>query len=114
MIVMARMPDSVKATLSHRLEEGLYLSARTHEAGYEALPQFDGVFPAPLSAVAPINETEGHVWIAAPNGTAEQRIVTIAESRDEVLISAGLNVGDEVITEPPAELVGGTLVEPIR
>jgi hypothetical protein len=79
-----------------------------------ARKRFDGVFPTPLSAVAPTSETEGHVWIAAPNGTAEMRTVTIAESRDEVLISAGLNVGDEVIVEPPRELAPGTLVEPIR
>jgi multidrug efflux pump subunit AcrA (membrane-fusion protein) len=79
-----------------------------------ARKRFDGVFPTPLSAVAPTSETEGHVWIAAPNGTAEVRTVTIAESRDEVLISSGLNVGDEVIVEPPHDVVSGTLVEPIR
>jgi hypothetical protein len=79
-----------------------------------ARKRYDGVFPTPLTAVAPTSENEGLVWIAAPNGTAEQRTVKIAESRDEVLISSGLNVGDEVITEPPHELTPGTLVEPIR
>jgi hypothetical protein len=79
-----------------------------------ARKRYDGVFPAPLSAVAPTTESEGHVWLAAPNGTAEMRTVKIAESRDEVLIEQGLNVGDEVIVEPPRELVQGTLVEPIR
>jgi multidrug efflux pump subunit AcrA (membrane-fusion protein) len=79
-----------------------------------ARKRYDGVFPTPLSAVAPVSENEGHLWIAAPNGTAELRTVKIAESRDEVLVSQGLNVGDEVIVEPPHEMVQGSLVEPIR
>jgi hypothetical protein len=79
-----------------------------------ARKRFDAVFPLPLSAVAVQTDTEAKVWIAAPNGKAEQRTVTVAEARDEVLVSQGLNVGDEVIAEPPSDLVPGTPVEPIR
>jgi multidrug efflux pump subunit AcrA (membrane-fusion protein) len=76
--------------------------------------RFDGVFPVALTAIANATETGGEVWIAAPNGTAEKRSVTVAESRDEALVSQGLNVGDEVIVEPPRDLQPGALVEPIR
>jgi multidrug efflux pump subunit AcrA (membrane-fusion protein) len=79
-----------------------------------ARKRFDGVFPLPLSAVQIETDVDGKIWVAAPNGTAEQRSVTVAESRDEVLISQGLNVGDEIIVEPPHDLAPGTLVEPIR
>jgi multidrug efflux pump subunit AcrA (membrane-fusion protein) len=79
-----------------------------------ARKRFDGVFELALTAVAPTTETEGTVWVAAPNGTAEQRHVTIAESRDEVLVSDGVNVGDEIIVDPPRDLTPGALVDPIR
>jgi hypothetical protein len=79
-----------------------------------ARKRFDGVFPLPLSAVQTMTETDAKIWVAAPNGTAEQRNVIVAESRDEALVSQGLNVGDEVIAEPPRDLQPGTLVEPIR
>ncbi|HVR03630.1 MAG TPA: hypothetical protein VMT47_15945 [Polyangia bacterium] len=79
-----------------------------------ARKRFDGVFPLPLSAVQTLTETDAKIWVAAPNGTAEQRNVVVAESRDEALVSQGLNVGDEVIVEPPRDLQPGTLVEPIR
>jgi hypothetical protein len=79
-----------------------------------ARKRFDGVFPLPLSAVQVETDVDAKIWVAAPNGTAEQRTVTVAESRDEVLVSAGLNVGDEIIVEPPRDLTPGTLVEPIR
>ncbi|HEV3030663.1 MAG TPA: hypothetical protein VG319_03430, partial [Polyangia bacterium] len=79
-----------------------------------ARKRFDGVFPLPLSAVQTMTEVDAKIWVAAPNGTAEQRDVIVAESRDEALVSQGLNVGDEVIVEPPRDLQPGTLVEPIR
>jgi multidrug efflux pump subunit AcrA (membrane-fusion protein) len=79
-----------------------------------ARKRYDGVFPLPLSAVQAITETDAKIWVAAPNGTAEQRNITVAESRDEILVAAGINVGDEVIVEPPRDLVSGALVEPIR
>ena len=86
----------------------------TGQALHLARKRYDGVFPVPLSAVQPITDVEAKVWVAAPDGKAEQRSVTVAESRDEVLVSAGINVGDEVIVEPPRDLAPGTLVEPIR
>jgi hypothetical protein len=79
-----------------------------------ARKRYDGVFPLPTSAVETVSATEGKIWVAAPNGTAEQRNISIAESRDEVLVAAGINVGDEVIADPPHDLTPGTLVEPIR
>jgi multidrug efflux pump subunit AcrA (membrane-fusion protein) len=91
-------------------EAGLMTGQQLHLAR----KRFDGIFPLPLSAVRLQTDIEAQVWIAAPNGTAEQRPVTVAESRDEVLISHGLNVGDEIIVEPPRDLQPGTLVEPIR
>jgi multidrug efflux pump subunit AcrA (membrane-fusion protein) len=79
-----------------------------------ARKRFDGVFPLPLSAVQTTTEVDAKVWVAAPNGTAEQRNVIVAESRDEVLVARGLNVGDEIIIEPPRDPTPGTLVDPIR
>jgi hypothetical protein len=92
------------------LDTGLVTGQQLHLAR----KRFDGVFAVPLSAVAQDTEDQGKIWIAAPNGTAEQRTVTVAESRDEVLISQGINVGDEILVEPPRDLRPGTLVEPIR
>ncbi|HEX4406025.1 MAG TPA: hypothetical protein VH560_14405, partial [Polyangia bacterium] len=86
----------------------------TGEQLHLARKRFDGVFAVPLSAVTQDTEDQGKIWVAAPNGTAEQRTVTVAESRDEVLISQGINVGDEILVEPPHDLRSGTLVEPIR
>ena len=91
-------------------EAGLVTGQQLHLAR----KRFDGVFLLPLSAVAQDTENQAKIWIAAPNGTAEQRTVTVAESRDEVLISQGINVGDEILVEPPRDLRPGTLVEPIR
>jgi multidrug efflux pump subunit AcrA (membrane-fusion protein) len=79
-----------------------------------ARKRYDGVFPLPLTAVETVSATEGKIWVAAPNGTAEQRNISFAESRDEVLVAAGINVGDEIIVEPPHDLAPGTLVDPIR
>ena len=79
-----------------------------------ARKRYDGVFPLPLSAVQTVTETDAKIWVAAPNGTAEQRNITVAESRDEVLVAAGINVGDEIIVDPPRDLTPGTLVEPIK
>jgi hypothetical protein len=91
------------------LDAGLVTGQQLHLARR----RFDGVFPLPLSAVQTINETEAKIWIAA-NGSAEQRNITVAESRDEVLVAAGVNVGDQVIVEPPHDLVAGALVAPIK
>ncbi|MDB4980588.1 MAG: hypothetical protein JWM82_1340 [Myxococcales bacterium] len=79
-----------------------------------ARKRYDGVFVLPPSAVEVQTGVVGRVWVAAPNGTAEPRPVTIVEARDEVLISEGINVGDEIIAEPPHDLSPGTLVDPVR
>jgi multidrug efflux pump subunit AcrA (membrane-fusion protein) len=79
-----------------------------------ARKRYDGVFVLPPSAVEVQTGVIGRVWVAAPNGTAEPRPVTIIEAKDEVLISEGINVGDEIIAEPPRELSPGTLVDPVR
>jgi hypothetical protein len=76
--------------------------------------RYDGVFPLPLSAVQPVTDVEAKVWVVGANRAAEQRTITVAESRDEVLVAAGVNVGDEVIVEPPRDLAPGTLLEPIK
>lgn len=91
-------------------EAGLVTGQQLHLAR----KRFDGVFLLPTTAVQDQVDTEGRIWVATPNGTAEPRMVTIAESRDEVLVSRGIKVGDEVLVDPPAELTPGTLVEPIR
>ncbi len=79
-----------------------------------ARKRYDGVFVLPRTAVEVQTGVVGRVWVAAPNGTAEPRPVTIVEAKDEVLISEGINVGDEIIADPPRELSPGTLVDPIR
>ena len=76
--------------------------------------RWDGVYPLPPSAVEVQTNDVGRVWVAAPNGTAEPRPVTIVEAKDEVIVSEGINVGDEIIVEPPRELSPGSLVEPLR
>jgi multidrug efflux pump subunit AcrA (membrane-fusion protein) len=90
-------------------EAGLVTGQQLHLARR----RFDAVFPLPLSAVQAVNETEAKIWVAA-NGSAEQRNITVAESRDEVLVAAGVNVGDQVIVDPPHDLTPGALVQPIK
>jgi hypothetical protein len=79
-----------------------------------ARKRYDGVFLLPTTAVQDQVDTEGRIWVLTGNGTAEPRMVGIAESRDEVLVSRGLKVGDEVLVDPPRDLTPGTLIEPIR
>jgi hypothetical protein len=71
--------------------------------------RYDGVFPLPAGAVVH-GEGGDKVWVISPQGTAQIRPVTIAETRDEALVSQGLTVGDQVITEPPADLQEGARV----
>jgi multidrug efflux pump subunit AcrA (membrane-fusion protein) len=92
------------------MDAGLVTGQQLHLAR----KRYDGVFVLPPTAVEVQTGVVGRVWVAAPNGTAEPRPVTIVEAKDEVLISEGINVGDEIIAEPPRELSPGTLVEPIR
>jgi multidrug efflux pump subunit AcrA (membrane-fusion protein) len=79
-----------------------------------ARKRYDGVFPLPLSAVQTVSETEAKIWVVPSDLLAEARTVTVAESRDEVLVSAGISVGEEVLVDPPHDLAAGTLIDPIR
>jgi hypothetical protein len=71
--------------------------------------RYDGVFPLPAGAVVH-GEGGDKVWVISPQGTAQLHPVTVAETRDEALVSQGLAVGDQVITEPPADLQEGARV----
>ena len=68
--------------------------------------RYDAVFPVPASALV---TDGGHksVWIAGRDGTAELREVTVADVADDALVSEGLQIGDRVIVDPPAELRTG-------
>jgi hypothetical protein len=112
-------PPPAKGTLPNLLRK--FIVTLPNDAGlvtgqqlHLARKRFDGVFPLPLSAVQTVSETEGRIWAVTPQGTAEWRTVTVAESRDEVLVAAGVNVGDQVIVEPPHDLSPGALVAPIK
>jgi len=75
--------------------------------------RYDGVFPLPPSAI--VHDPTGEkVWVATSAGKAQLRAVTIAESREEALVTKGLSVGDEVILDPPVDLKDGTQVAPER
>jgi hypothetical protein len=75
--------------------------------------RYDAVFALPLSAII---HTDGgdKVWVASPLGVAQLRPVTIAESRDEALVSGGLAIGEDIIVEPPADLRDGARVAPLQ
>ena len=74
--------------------------------------RYDAVFVLPLSAIVHADGGD-KVWVASPLGLAQLLPVTIAESRDEALVSGGLAIGEDVIVEPPADLVEGAHVAPI-
>jgi multidrug efflux pump subunit AcrA (membrane-fusion protein) len=85
-----------------------------------ARERFDAVFPIPAGAVG---GSEGHrtIWIARPAGTAELRDVVVADGepaaeasridlREDVLVTDGMHVGDEVIVDAPATLMPGASI----
>jgi multidrug efflux pump subunit AcrA (membrane-fusion protein) len=85
-----------------------------------ARERFDAVFPIPAGAVG---GSEGHrsIWIARPAGTAELREIVVAggqpaaegsrsDGSEDVLVSEGLHVGDEVIVDAPATLQAGAAI----
>jgi len=77
-----------------------------------ARERFDAVFPIPAAAVG---GSEGHrsIWIARPAGTAELREIVVADGRpgsEDVLVSDGLRVGEEVIVDAPATLQAGAAI----
>ena len=71
--------------------------------------RFDAVFPVPAAAVAGADDHRS-VWIASPTGAAERRDVTVADVGDDVLVSGGLRVGEEVIVDAPAALRDGAAI----
>ena len=75
-----------------------------------ARQRYDAVFPVPAAAVSGAGDRRS-LWIAAAGGTAERRDVVVADASDDVLVSEGLRVGDEVIVDAPADLrVGAAIV----
>jgi hypothetical protein len=76
--------------------------------------RYDAVFPLPLAAVVHGEGGADKVWVASAAGTAELRPITLAEAREEALVSQGLNVGDDVIVDAPADLKEGARVAVVR
>lgn len=95
-----------------------------------ASARFDGVFPLPKSAVVHEEGERGdrggspgsaarrgdHVWIVSAAGdTAEERAVEVASTVDALaLISRGLEAGNSVIVDPPAELKTGAPISVVH
>jgi multidrug efflux pump subunit AcrA (membrane-fusion protein) len=70
--------------------------------------RYDGVFPVPRSAIVRVGDTD-RVFVVGPGNVAQARAITIADADpDEVVISQGIDVGDRVIIDPPADLRDGT------
>jgi multidrug efflux pump subunit AcrA (membrane-fusion protein) len=78
-----------------------------------ARQRFDAVFPVPAAAVGGSDDRRA-VWIASPAGIAERRDVAVADIGDDVLVSGGLRVGEEVIVEAPASLREGAAIVVVR
>jgi multidrug efflux pump subunit AcrA (membrane-fusion protein) len=85
-----------------------------------ARERFDAVFPIPAGAVGG-NDGHRSIWIARPAGTAELREIVVADARpaaegsridgsEDVLVSDGLRVGEEVIVDAPATLQAGAAI----
>jgi multidrug efflux pump subunit AcrA (membrane-fusion protein) len=75
-----------------------------------ARQRFDAVFPIPPALVSDAGSGQKSVWVAGRAGVAERRDVTLAESGDEALVASGLQVGDEVIVDAPADLREGAAI----
>jgi multidrug efflux pump subunit AcrA (membrane-fusion protein) len=70
--------------------------------------RYDGVFPVPRSAVVRVGDTD-RIFGVGPGNVAQARAITIADADpDEVVLSQGVDVGDHVIVDPPADLRDGT------
>jgi multidrug efflux pump subunit AcrA (membrane-fusion protein) len=69
--------------------------------------RYDGVFPVPRSAVVRVGDTD-RIFVVGPGNVAQARAITIADADpDEVVLSQGVDVGDRVIVDPPADLRDG-------
>jgi multidrug efflux pump subunit AcrA (membrane-fusion protein) len=76
--------------------------------------RYDGVFPVPRSGVVRVGDTD-RVFVVGPGNVAQARAITIADADpDEVVLSQGVDVGDRVIVDPPADLRDGTPLSVIQ
>jgi multidrug efflux pump subunit AcrA (membrane-fusion protein) len=76
--------------------------------------RYDGVFPVPRSAVVRVGGTD-RLFVVGPGDVAQTRAITIADSdADEVVVSQGIDVGDRVIVDPPADLLDGSPLTILR
>ena len=76
-----------------------------------ARQRFDAVFPIPAAMVTTdAGGGQKSVWVAGRAGVAERRDVTLAEAGDEALVASGLQVGDELIVDAPADLRPGASI----
>jgi multidrug efflux pump subunit AcrA (membrane-fusion protein) len=74
-----------------------------------ARQRHDAVFPVPAAVVSGAGDRRS-VWIAGAEGKVERREVAVADAADDVLVSDGLRVGDEVIVDAPADLREGAAI----
>jgi hypothetical protein len=75
--------------------------------------RYDAVFPVPAAALTATGEQKS-IWIARRDGRVESRAIAVADLGDEALVSDGLQVGEQVIIDPPPGLRPGTLVVAIH
>jgi hypothetical protein len=76
--------------------------------------RYDGVFPVPRSAIVRVGDTD-RIFVVGPGNVAQARAITIADADpDEVVLSQGIDVGDRVIVDPPADLRDGTPLSVIQ
>ena len=55
------------------------------------------------------------VFVVGPGNVAQARAITIADSDpDEVVVSQGVDVGDRVVVDPPADLRDGSPLTILR
>jgi multidrug efflux pump subunit AcrA (membrane-fusion protein) len=69
-----------------------------------ARARHDAVFALPPSAIVRVGDSD-RVYVAAPSGRAEMRVVALADRTDaEALVKQGIDVGDQVIVDVPRDL----------
>jgi multidrug efflux pump subunit AcrA (membrane-fusion protein) len=74
-----------------------------------ARQRYDAVFPVPAAVVSGAGDRRS-IWIAGAEGKVERREISVADAADDVLVSDGLRVGDEVIVDAPADLREGAAI----
>ncbi len=100
-LVMARF-----ANPDERLVPGQFVRARVQMA------TLTGATVAPMKGVQ-INQKGHFVWVVKPDLTAEMRPVTIGpESGGEVVISRGLDVGEQIVVDGQLRLFPGAKMAP--